>query len=142
MAAFVAKQMVGNKLNAVKGAVGGDGGDADEDKEKEEEAERERLEAIREAEERRKEKHRKMEEEREKMRQEIRDKYNIKKKEEIQEPEPVEPENPLMRKKKTPEELAREAEEADQDEFTKFKNTIETQITEVKTQIENNCSMQ
>lgn len=44
--------------------------------------------------------------------------YNIKKKEEIQEPEPVEPENPLMRKKKTPEELAREAEEADQDEFT------------------------
>lgn len=31
---------------------------------------------------------------------------------------PEEPENPLMRKKKTPEELAREAEEADQDEFT------------------------
>lgn len=44
--------------------------------------------------------------------------YNIKKKEEIQEMPPEEPENPLMRKKKTPEELAREAEEADQDEFT------------------------
>jgi len=69
MAAFVAKQVVGNKLNAVKGAVG-DGGESAEDKEKNAEAERERLEAIREAEERRKEKHRKMEEEREKMRQE------------------------------------------------------------------------
>ena len=31
---------------------------------------------------------------------------------------PEEPVNPLMRKKKTPEELAREAEEADEDEFT------------------------
>jgi complexin-1/2 len=115
MAAFVSKQMVGNKLNAVKGAVGGD--DDGDDKEKEEEAERERLEAIREAEERRKEKHRKMEEEREKMRQEIRDKYNIKKKEEVVDPVQEEP-NPLMRKKKTPEELAREAEAEDEDEFT------------------------
>lgn len=44
--------------------------------------------------------------------------YNIKKKEEIQEIPPEEPANPLMRKKKTPEELAREAEEADEDEFT------------------------
>lgn len=43
--------------------------------------------------------------------------YNIKKKEEIVEPVQEEP-NPLMRKKKTPEELAREAEEADEDEFT------------------------
>lgn len=33
------------------------------------------------------------------------------------EPAQEEP-NPLMRKKKTPEELAREAEEADEDEFT------------------------
>ncbi|XP_018564568.1 complexin [Anoplophora glabripennis] len=140
MAAFVAKQMVGNKLNAVKGAVGGDGDDGD-DKEKEEEAERERLEAIREAEERRKEKHRKMEEEREKMRQEIRDKYNIKKKEEVVDPVQEEP-NPLMRKKKTPEELAREAEEADEDEFTKLKNTIETQVNELKSQIESKCVMQ
>ena len=32
--------------------------------------------------------------------------------------EPAIPENPLMRKKKTPEELAAEAEAADQDEFT------------------------
>ena len=32
--------------------------------------------------------------------------------------EQKEPDNPLMRKKKTPEELAKEAEEADLDEFT------------------------
>ncbi|XP_035894423.1 complexin isoform X1 [Anopheles maculipalpis] len=151
MAAFVAKQMVGNKLNAVKGAVGGDGGDDENDKEKEEEAERERQEAIREAEERRKEKHRKMEEEREKMRQEIRDKYNIKKKEEIVEQAPQEEPNPLMRKKKTPEELAAEAEQEDLDDFTngepstgnrKLKNSIETQVNEIKTQIEGKCSLQ
>ncbi|XP_059469507.1 complexin isoform X1 [Neocloeon triangulifer] len=140
MAAFVAKQMVGNKLSAVKGAVGGD--DDGDDKEKEEEAERERQEAIREAEERRKEKHRKMEEEREKMRQEIRDKYNIKKKEEIQEMMPPEDPNPLMRKKKTPEELAREAEAEDEDELTKLKNSIETQVAEIKTQIESKCVLQ
>ncbi|XP_040154665.1 complexin isoform X2 [Anopheles maculipalpis] len=147
MAAFVAKQMVGNKLNAVKG----DGGDDENDKEKEEEAERERQEAIREAEERRKEKHRKMEEEREKMRQEIRDKYNIKKKEEIVEQAPQEEPNPLMRKKKTPEELAAEAEQEDLDDFTngepstgnrKLKNSIETQVNEIKTQIEGKCSLQ
>lgn len=141
MAAFVAKQMVGNKLSAVKGAVGGDGDDSD-DKEKEEEAERERQEAIKEAEDRRKEKHRKMEEEREKMRQEIRDKYKIPKKEEVVEQQPMEPDNPLMRKKKTPEELAAEAELEDQDEFTKLKNTIETQVNELKSQIESKCVMQ
>lgn len=45
--------------------------------------------------------------------------YNIKKKEEAPEAEAQkEPDNPLMRKKKTPEELAKEAEEADQDELT------------------------
>ncbi|PNF21491.1 Complexin, partial [Cryptotermes secundus] len=105
-------------------AVGGD--DDGDDKEKEEEAERERQEAIREAEERRKEKHRKMEEEREKMRQEIRDKYNIKKKEEVQEQMPQEEPNPLMRKKKTPEELAREAEAEEEDEFTSKKGSGRT----------------
>nr|CAH7757091.1 unnamed protein product [Callosobruchus chinensis] len=67
--------------------------------------------------------------------------YNIKKKEEIVEPVQEEP-NPLMRKKKTPEELAREAEEADEDEFTKLKNTIETQVNELKSQIESKCVMQ
>lgn len=43
--------------------------------------------------------------------------YNIKKKEEVVELVQEEP-NPLMRKKKTPEELAREAEAEDEDEFT------------------------
>lgn len=43
--------------------------------------------------------------------------YNIKKKEEVVDPMQEEP-NPLMRKKKTPEELAREAEAEDEDEFT------------------------
>jgi complexin-1/2 len=44
--------------------------------------------------------------------------YNIKKKEEVQEQMPQEEPNPLMRKKKTPEELAREAEAEEEDEFT------------------------
>ncbi|XP_046418968.1 complexin isoform X3 [Neodiprion virginianus] len=83
-----------------------------------------------------------MEEEREKMRQEIRDKYNIKKREEVQEMMPQEEPNPLMRKKKTPEELAAEAEAEDEDEFTKLKNTIETQVNELKTQFESKCSLQ
>ncbi|EDW37933.1 GL12314 [Drosophila persimilis] len=101
MAAFIAKQMVGNQLSAVKGAVGGDGGDDGDDKEKAEEEERERQEAIREAEDRRKEKHRKMEEEREKMRQDIRDKVSVWDGESLRRHRPIEP-NPLMRKKKTP----------------------------------------
>jgi hypothetical protein len=44
--------------------------------------------------------------------------YNIKKKEEIVEQAPQEEPNPLMRKKKTPEELAAEAEAEDLDDFT------------------------
>jgi len=44
--------------------------------------------------------------------------YNIKKKEELPEPVQEEPANPLMRKKKTPEELAKEAEMEEEDEFT------------------------
>lgn len=44
--------------------------------------------------------------------------YNIKKKEEVQEAVPQEEPNPLMRKKKTPEELAAEAEAEDEDELT------------------------
>ena len=44
--------------------------------------------------------------------------YNIKKKEEMTEQQEMVPDNPLMRKKKTPEELAREAEAEDEDDFT------------------------
>lgn len=43
--------------------------------------------------------------------------YNIKKREEVQELTQEEP-NPLMRKKKTPEELAAEAEAEEEDEIT------------------------
>ena len=91
--------------------------------------------------------------------------YNIKKKEEAPEAETQkEPDNPLMRKKKTPEELAKEAEEADQDELTsqlitkfknsqfhlykmklifpELKNTLETQVNEWKSQIESKCVIQ
>ncbi|KAK3864225.1 hypothetical protein Pcinc_030075 [Petrolisthes cinctipes] len=66
--------------------------------------------------------------------------YNIKKKEENLAEEPAMPDNPLMRKKKTPAEIEAEAEAEDQDEFTKLKNTIETQINEVKQQIEEKVS--
>ncbi|XP_043601050.1 complexin isoform X3 [Bombus pyrosoma] len=83
-----------------------------------------------------------MEEEREKMRQEIRDKYNIKKREEVQEMTQEEP-NPLMRKKKTPEELAAEAEAEDEDEITKIKNVFDTHIQEFKAQVlEGKCDLQ
>lgn len=144
MAAFVAKQMVGSKLNAVKGAVGNEESENSEDKDGADEEEQERLEALREAEDRRKEKHRKMEEEREKMRQEIRDKYGIKKKEEVQ------PEDPfadmeggsLNRKRKTPAELAAEAEAEEQDDFTKLKNSLESQVSELKSSIEGKCNLQ
>lgn len=76
MAAFIAKQMVGNQLSAVKDMGGGT--ESAEEKEKLQELEQERLEALREAEERRREKHRKLEEEREKMRQGVRDKVRQK----------------------------------------------------------------
>jgi len=52
--------------------------------------------------------------------------YNIKKKEEVQEQAPQEEPNPLMRKKKTPEELAREAEAEEEDEFTSKKGSGRT----------------
>ena len=48
--------------------------------------------------------------------------YNIKKKEEVDAMQ-MEPDNPLMRKKKTPEELEKEAEMADQDELTSESNS-------------------
>jgi len=141
---FLAKQMLGSKVAAAKGAVPGGGDDvSDEDKEKALQQEADRKEAIADAENKRKDKHDKMENEREDMRQGIRDKYKIKKKEELQ-PEMgmMEPDNPLMRTKKTPEELAAEAELADQDEFTKMKNLVETQIGGIKSQIEGKCVVQ
>lgn len=153
MAAFIAKQMVGNQLSAVKD-IGGGGSESAEEKEKLEELERERLEALREAEDRRREKHRKLEEEREKMRQGVRDKYGIKKREEKEEEirkqqealmknvNPAAEAGGLNRSKKTPEELAAEAAFQEQDEFTKIRTTIETQVNELKNTIEGKCIIQ
>ncbi|UXI20492.1 hypothetical protein NH340_JMT06435 [Sarcoptes scabiei] len=150
MAAFIAKQMMGNQLNAVKEIGGGDG-PTPEEKEKMEQLERERLEALREAEERRQEKHRKLEEERENMRQGIRDKYGIKKREEKEAELKKKQEaqmggaaggaSGLNRQRKTPEEIAAEQAEANQDEFTKLKNSIENQVSDIKGQIEGKCSI-
>lgn len=147
MAAFLAKQMVGNQLSAVKD-IGGGGESSAEEKQKLEELERQRLEALKEQEEKRNEKHRKMEEEREKMRQGFRDKYGIKKKEEKEEEArkqleaamggPSTADASLNKPKKTPEEIAAEA---NQDEFTKIKNTVETKITEVKQELDK-CILQ
>ncbi|VDN08388.1 unnamed protein product [Thelazia callipaeda] len=83
MASFVMKQMVGGKLNEMKGGIDKLTGDKDgESGDKTESGEDPEVVAARlEQEERRKERHRKMEREREKMRQDIRSKYNIQKKE-------------------------------------------------------------
>lgn len=84
-----------------------------------------------------------MEEEREKMRQQIRDKYGIKKKEEEK---PAEVDDfaagSLNRRKKTPEEIAAENEAAEQDDLTRLRNTIETQVNELKSSIEGKCVLQ
>ncbi|XP_054160084.1 complexin-like [Oppia nitens] len=150
MAAFIAKQMVGNQLSAVKDIGGGESMTAEE-KERLAQLEQERLEALREQEERRKEKHRKIEVEREKMRKGIRDKYNIKKKEQISREESIDAikkqdsvcsESGLNRRKKTPEEMTAEAEEADLDDFSKFKNSLEHRFSELKNSIESRCVIQ
>ncbi|KAM3174974.1 hypothetical protein ACTXT7_009460 [Hymenolepis weldensis] len=117
MASFIAKQLIGNQLDSVKGALGdkkdegGSSGAREIDPEVEE--------ALREAEQKRQEKHRKMEEEREAMRQDIRDKYGIKKKEVEIDFEELMMNNEggrVGRKRKTPAELAAEADRAAADE--------------------------
>jgi len=118
MAAFIAKQMMGDQLKSVKAM--GDGDKKDDEGETNEEGEDPEIaEARREAEERRKEKHRKMEEERENMRQSIRDKYGIKKKEELVAEDPADDPDMagrLGRKKKSPAEMAAEAQAAEEAE--------------------------
>nr|XP_011417704.1 complexin isoform X1 [Crassostrea gigas]XP_011417705.1 complexin isoform X1 [Crassostrea gigas]XP_011417708.1 complexin isoform X1 [Crassostrea gigas]XP_011417709.1 complexin isoform X1 [Crassostrea gigas]XP_011417710.1 complexin isoform X1 [Crassostrea gigas]XP_011417711.1 complexin isoform X1 [Crassostrea gigas]XP_034328647.1 complexin isoform X1 [Crassostrea gigas] len=135
MAAFIAKQMVGNQLKSVKdklsGAIGG--GDKEGEGENKEDAggggeDPEVEEMRREAERKRKEKHEKAEAEREELRQSIRDKYGLKKK--VPEEENMMLNNDdggrVGRKKKTPAELAAEANaDSDDDEFTMPKNMDE-----------------
>ncbi|XP_046557231.1 complexin-like [Haliotis rubra] len=140
MAAFIAKQMVGNQLKSVTGAMG----DKDEEKKNEEgdeDEDPEIAEARREAEEKRKDKHRKMEEEREELRQSIRDKYGLKKKEKTPEEEVAQPlaEGRIGRKKKTPAELEAENNaDSDDDELSSFpKNLTELQskVSELPTKL-------
>lgn len=131
MAAFIAKQMLGSQLNSVKELAG--------DKKEGEEGEKgvpaaedpEVIEARREEEERRRQKYAKMENEREKVRQGIRDKYNIKKQEEVLPPLP-DLDNSLNAKKKTPAQLQINT---DDDEFNPIKmatglfETVKTSVT-------------
>jgi len=104
MAAFIAKQMIGSKLDSVKEATGA-GGKKEDETEQDPEALREAEEARLEELERRRQKFAKMEKERENVRQGIRDKYNIKKPEEnvFQMPDV---DNSLNAKKKSPAQLA------------------------------------
>lgn len=101
--------------NPLAGALGDKDDKEDKKSETAEEEDPEIAEARREAEERRNEKYRKMEEEREVMRQSIREKYGIKKKVPIEPSQDPALEGRLGRKKKTPEELAAEAQLAEQE---------------------------
>lgn len=129
MAMLLGGGLFGNPLS---GALG----DKEEKDEKKgdgnEEEDPEIAEAKREAEEKRNEKYRKIEEERETMRQGIRDKYGIKKKE-----APVEDpglEGRLGRKKKTPEELAAEA-NGDPEEAAAQSSMIPKNLDELKAKV-------
>ncbi|KAH9424026.1 Complexin-1 [Dermatophagoides pteronyssinus] len=110
-----------------------------EEKERLAQLEQERLEALKEQEERRKEKHRKMEEEREKVRKGIRDKYQIKKREnqssidqsdDMKNRQSIDGADPTM---------INGQDDDDDDEFTKLKNTIEQRINDIRTTIESRC---
>ncbi|XP_013784705.2 complexin-like [Limulus polyphemus] len=138
MATFVAKQIMGSKLNVVKGQLAGDN-DNQEGKSEADQEEQERLEELKEAEERRKEKHRKMEEEREKFRQDIRDKYGIKKKEE---PTMETDQSGATLKPETPGALKAEAENEESDDLKKLKSNLENQVTELKSSVEEKCVLQ
>lgn len=114
MAAFIAKQMIGSKLDSVK-ELAGDKKEEGGDKEAAAE-DPELIEARKEEEQRRRNKYAKMEMEREKVRDGIRDKYNIKKpaEENIMMPLP-EVEGSLNRQKKSPAQLQINTEDDDFD---------------------------
>lgn len=134
--AFLAKQMVGNQLKSVTGAIGGDKeDDGDKPELTEDGLDPEIAELRREEEEKRKEKHRKMEEEREGMRQGIRDKYNIKKKETLDPGEDPDTAGRLGRQKKTQAEMAAEAQAAEEEEDSIIPGNIKEKITAVQGQV-------
>lgn len=133
MAAFIAKQMIGSKLDSVKEIAGKKEGEtaAEEDPE----AAAELAEARRLEEERRRAKYAKMENEREKTRVGIREKYNIPKKEEA--PVFVMPElseGTINAKKKSPAELAISTEDDDFDPVkmaTNLFGTVKTSLANI-----------
>ncbi|KHJ44834.1 synaphin protein [Trichuris suis] len=92
-----------------------------------------------EAEQRRQEKHRKMEQEREKMRKEIREKYNIQKKEALPLPTMDSSGRIGTSQHKTAEELAREAEEDDSilAQFNGFFDKAKTAVTDIANTVKN-----
>ncbi|KRY91409.1 putative complexin-1 [Trichinella pseudospiralis] len=83
MAGFIMKQVMGDKLNDIKGGLDKLTGDGGNEAKTESGEDPEVIQARLEAEERRQEKHRKMEMEREKMRKDIREKYGIQKKDPV-----------------------------------------------------------
>ncbi|CAO4386752.1 unnamed protein product [Caenorhabditis nigoni] len=94
--------------------------------------------ARQEQEKRRKDKHRRMEADRERMRQQIRNKYNLKKKDEAREQEIA---GRIAGNRKTPEQVALETLHAEEDEslmtaindtYEKAKNTVASACTTVK----------
>ncbi|KRZ06976.1 putative complexin-1, partial [Trichinella zimbabwensis] len=139
MAGFIMKQVMGDKLNDIKGGLDKLTGDGSGEAKTESGEDPEVIQARQEAEERRQEKHRKMEMEREKMRKDIRDKYGIQKK------DPMMPAAELdgygrigSGFHKSPEQLANDNEEEGlMGQVNEFIGKAKTAVTDVATTVKN-----
>ncbi|KRZ88930.1 putative complexin-1, partial [Trichinella sp. T8] len=153
MAGFIMKQVMGDKLNDIKGGLDKLTGDGGGEAKTESGEDPEVIQARLEAEERRQEKHRKMEREREKMRKDIREKlyanysnysllqYGIQKK------DPLMPAAELdgygrigSGFHKSPEQLAKDSEEAEEGlmgQVNEFIGKAKTAVTDVATTVKN-----
>jgi len=131
MAAFIAKQMIGNKLDSVKD-MGGEKKEGEGEGDAAAAEDPEVIEARLEQEKKRRDKYAKMEDDREKVRQGIRDKYKIKKQEEVA---PILPDldGSLNRQKKDPASLSINPDEDDFDPMKMATNLF----TNIKTSISN-----
>lgn len=121
--------MVGSKLDTVKGMAGGGDDKKDDAPAGDGEAAGEDPEVVAAREEemqRRRDKFAKMEEDREKVRQGIREKYNLKKQEELNMFNMPQVEGSLNRQKKSPEELAALADEEGFDPMKMAENLLGT----------------
>ncbi|OUC46516.1 synaphin protein [Trichinella nativa] len=145
MAGFIMKQVMGDKLNDIKGGLDKLTGDGGGEAKTESGEDPEVIQARLEAEERRQEKHRKMEREREKMRKDIREKvnslYGIQKK------DPLMPAAELdgygrigSGFHKSPEQLAKDSEEAEEGlmgQVNEFIGKAKTAVTDVAATVKN-----